>query len=305
MTRLAGRTAVKLTLGSIEIIATDLDGGGTRRIVKHHSIGVDGADLQDMGEDARVDTYNATVSDEIAADLEALRKDAKKITITHPLFGSYEGRIESLQYKASSKSGVDVVIKTVEDGVAATRITGTTVSLPSAAGSARAAWSDASDAFDTISEIEDLPGKITDAIDAIEVGWEAFDGVLTAVESGVQTWRELSASAAELGGLVQDTITAVDDAISDVTELAETALEDSLYPLMQAANYAVDAARETTAKAWQTASVAVPSSIGQVARMIYGRDDDAACDLVASYLPDRIDYAFIDAGTRFTLPVDE
>ncbi len=87
-----------------------------RRIVQYTGVGVDGAVTEDLGQNARTETLNAIVEEDIYIALNDLKNEAKVVIIVHPLFGAFEGRIIDAVPTAGPADMVDIVVTVVEHG---------------------------------------------------------------------------------------------------------------------------------------------------------------------------------------------
>lgn len=305
MTRLANRNVVPLDISGIKIIATAVSGGNNdRRIARYRSIGVNGADLEDLGQDERQDGYTATVAEYVFLQLEAIKEAGKPVTIVHPIFGTYQGRLASCKYTATTRSGVEISLTLIEDGTAAKKNLNVVQSLPAWSGAANAAWSLANESILDLASLDDLPTDIFTAIGDLTTAWNAFSAVGDLVAVGAATFDEISATLTDLGSAVDSMISTVDNAWGVVEGIADIALEDTLYPLMAAARGVADSVRATTSGRTIALVTAGATSLADIARKYLGRDDDDAIDLILAQNPSQIDSAWVPSGMSLTIPIE-
>jgi len=237
MARLPGRNTVELVIGTVKLIATTIAGGNNdRRIAKYSAIGVNGAELEDLGQDENQDAYTANVSESVYLQLKTIKEAGKAVTIVHPLFGTYQGRLVSCKYAGTTRSGLDISLVILEDGAAANSTLKTTpANLPAWDGKAKAAWSDASDSLTSLAVLPDMPDDILAGIDGLVGSWNAFSDVVSLVQAGAAAAGEIAYAFSSLSTSVTGMMNLVDNAWGVVEGISDVALEDTLFPLVMPA----------------------------------------------------------------------
>jgi hypothetical protein len=301
--RLPDRSVVQLDIGGVKLTVTSLSGGNNdRRIARYRALGVNGAELEDLGQDERQDSYAAVVSEVTFLELEAIKEAGQAVQIVHPLFGTYLGRLVSLRYQASSRSGIGITLAVVEDGVA--RAKGITApSLPSAAGACSAAWADVNASILDLAVLPGLPAEIYAGIATITTQWAQWSGLQTMALAGLVSGQSLAASMQDLGTAADTLLAATDNQWGLLAGIEAICLEDSLFPLMTAVRAAVNAASATTARGFVTHTTASACSLAWLALQYMGREDDDTLDLILAQNPNQVDVAWVRAGVTITIPL--
>ena len=304
MTRLAGRNLVPLDIGGIKIIASTASGGANdRRIARYRAIGVNGAELEDLGQDERQDGFTATVTEAEFVSLDAIKEAGKPVTIVHPLFGSYQGRLAACRWTASSRSGVEVQLTIVEDGAATTKQLWAPASVFGASVGASTAWGDANSTLLDLASVPDLTADIWGGISDLTDAWTAFDDALSLIEQGAAGLAEAAAALTDLDSAVNGLMDVVDGAWGIIDGIAEVALEDTMYPLLRAARGVVESL-SSAAIGTVVHTTQMATSLADVARKYLGSDDDAALDAILAQNPSQIDYGWVPAGVSLMIAVE-
>ena len=306
MTSLRESLYTKAQIGSIQFEAASASGGGKRRLAIHEAIGVDGATIEDLGEAPRVEHLSAHVGEDVYLKLENLRREATVQTCTHPLFGTFQGRIHEISYEAGTKHGVNIKLTLIEDGQHALVLAPVTLSLPSSAGAFAAGlddWGDINTEADFESYLSDESFGIVQGLGSDFLGFaNAFDTVLDAVQSGTSTWAALGSALDDLGSSLDSFVDGV-YGLADEIGQAGMDIIDASYSLVRAARDCVDAAQSEAATILQPFKVATPVGVAALCREFLGSDDDDMIDLFLESNPTIIDLNAIPSGLDIVLPV--
>lgn len=294
--------ATKAKIGTMEIWVQLIKGNRPRRLVRYPGVKVDGEKLEDIGEGARTETWEAYLDEFEFARLEALRKEANVQTVVHPLYGTFQARIADLAHEITPRHGLKATITLVEDGFpAADRAEAVLgeAEPASARQKARAAKSVYDDLdFDDL----ELPADLVSSQETFEESWAAFDQTIADVESGATTPDSLSGAYVDLGASVEDVLRDWEAAEVLDGDLLLYDLEDVLLELMDAARLAVEASL-VTSTTWTSFEARAALSLPELVADWFGDVDDATLDLVLDYNPELIDLMAIDVGTQIVLPV--
>lgn len=291
----------KAKIGNIEFTASRATGGGKRRLAIYEAIGIDGAEIDDLGEGPRIETLEASLDEVVYWNLENLRREGQVQTIVHPLFPIFQGRIHELTYDANEKERVNAKIILVEDGEWTLSLAPVVITLGQASQNAKNA---ADDLFSAGLDDLDLPDDLASANVGMNSAWTDLDGVLDQVELGEASWFELGGAFDLLGDAADSLITAVDGAIDDVVGLAELSIDDFTYDLMGAARSVVDAAQQDVAAVWEPIKTTIDRSVADVALQYLGADDEDAENKILQSNPGIIDLNLIPAGFDLLIPVE-
>jgi prophage DNA circulation protein len=232
MSQIRDALATQVKIGSVSFYATSVSGpGGERRIARYTGVGVDGAVTEDLGAQARESTISATIDESTYIKLRDVRDAGKVVDITHPLFGTFSGRITKLEYTANPSDMVEVSVGVVEHGDPAALLAPVVIPLNSAAQNAKAAFDDLG--------LDDLDGlstpDLSTAIGNMESSWDSFDSVLDSALSGDVLFDEMAAAFDDIATTGQQLIDAVDSAYSDIeSTLTEYPIQDGIYELISA-----------------------------------------------------------------------
>lgn len=289
-------------IGALEFEAMALSGGGQRRLVGHSGIGVDGQVFEDLGEDARAETLRAEISESMYIKLDGLRREGKVVDIEHPLFGNFRGRVQTVNYEASIMEGVDVTIILVEDGEATMVLPPTVSNLPASAQRAKSLATQAADKKDDATALPDWPDAADDAWDDFDSSWSDFDGTLDDVLEGTAVADELASAFKAVADDADVLIGALDDAVLEVTDLAEVEATDIIYEMIDAAGECVVAAGSQLVSAWRRHETKGPVNLSNLLRDYLGSDNEDSLEKFLESNPAIIDLTTIPAGTELLLP---
>jgi len=285
-------------VGPIEFVAASVSGGGTaRRLAIYEAIGVDGAELEDLGQGPRREVLKARLDEGVWQKLENLKRDGKAVQCVHPLFGVFTGRVESCPYEAGPKSLVDCTITLIEDGQHTVQLAPITLSLPDAA-SAFSAGLDDLDGLAMPDEWTDAQGNYGFTMDS----FSDFDSTLSDVMSGGSSWTDLGSAFDSLVDTVDSVVTAVEGEIRDLGQ-AGADMMDTALDLANKARQCVDAAQDELATVWEPFQVRGSLSVAELARDWLGSDDDDAIDQILDSNPSIIDINSIPEGMDILIPI--
>ena len=304
MSRSALRAALAgmAQIGPIKFWATSAQTNpNPRRIVQYTGVGVDGAVTEDLGQNARTETLNAIVEEDIYVKLNDLKNEAKLLIIVHPLFGAFEGRIVDAVPTAGPQDMVDIVVTVVESG----KPIDVFVLPPPTTASAKQA---ATSAFNNLG-LDDLDGLsnfptssgLPSAGAGMNSGWSSFSGVMDMVDSADAVWSDVSAAYNELadaGSVLIDAIDSFEDATQDMIDMV-----DSTYELLDDARTFVDAMEQSIGSVWQDLQVVTPLSVAEIALDLIGDDTEETIDLILDRNPTIIDLNAIPIGFKLSIPV--
>jgi hypothetical protein len=295
---------VPTKIAGIEFVATSVKGGGSRRLNRAPAIGVDGEGLDDLGEGARVEEFEARLDEAVYQQLEEKRRDAKVYAIQHPLFGVFQGRIESINYTADSRNLVNATIVVVEDGDATFALAPVTVSFPKAGSSAKANNNLFSDALTDLDGLDGIPDSVSTASANAQSAADAFNDGVDAVENDDASWQDLGADFDNLGSSTNDFIDAFDAAAPDLPEMYDTGAVDAAYNALASARDAVDAAQRLTAMTWQPSLLVEDVSVSALARdWLPDLTEADAIDQILESNPGILDLNVVPAGVELLIPV--
>jgi len=118
--------AGKLKLDKYEIDVVSMEVGGARRIAKYNAVQADGAETEDLGEDAREVIVSCIITEDLYQKLDTLMIQAKPISYQGPVFGVGMVRITKVKGTLNQKEMMDVTIDLVFDGIIQKRAASTT-----------------------------------------------------------------------------------------------------------------------------------------------------------------------------------
>jgi hypothetical protein len=299
------RLLAKCKIGSVEFVAAAVSGGGERRLAGGGSIYNDGEEFEDLGENARTEILEAVVDEGVYLELVEIRRAAKPVVCTHPLFGIMWARLWKMPYKANEKQGVDITITLVEDGDVSVFLNVNPTSFPQASSAATAAASAFSESID------DLPDDITGDLFTEATACAGFidgftDALADAALGGIASVQSLSGAFGELVDAVDSTIDAFDRAAEDLASLVDSDLADLALSCVNAGRQAVDALTSASSTIWQPLSVSGPLGFDAVAAGVaesLGIDTDDAFDRILTSNPSLIDLLAFPSGATVWLPV--
>jgi hypothetical protein len=292
-------------IGTVSFVAASVSGAGKRRLQGGAAIGVDGEEFEDLGENARTEQIEATVDETTYLELEGIRRDAKRVTCQHPLFGVFEGRISDLSYKANERQGVDISVTLIEDGDHSRVMAPVQVSFPQASGAATASLDAFSEGLDEIPS--DVGGDLLGEVAACGSLISTFETALSsAALGGIAAVQDLAGAFGELSVGVDSLISSFDLAAESVASLADSDLVDLALSAVNATRQAVEALSNESTLVWQPLPVAGPLGLDAVAydrAMELGIDPDDALAQILSANTDLVDLVAIPTGFTLWLPV--
>ena len=303
-----GRSAVRELLagqaqiGSVKFWATRANPVPyPRRVVEYTGVGVDGAVTEDLGRDARRETITATVEENIYSDLDAIKNEAKVVTIAHPLFGVFEGRLLDVTYEAGPNDMVDIVCTLVEHGDASVLLIAPTQTTASAKQAANSAFDNLG--LDDLDGLADFPTSsgLPAAGAGMNASFASFSSVMEQVSSADALWTDVASAYNELasaGDLLIDTVDAFADATQDMVDMV-----DETYSLINVARDYVDAVERQVGTAWQDLQVKVPMSLAEIALDLIGDASEETIDMLLDRNPTIIDICAVPIGTALSIPV--
>ncbi len=289
-------------IGPIKFWATSAQTNpNPRRIVQYIGIGVDGAVTEDLGQNARTETLNATVEEDIYIKLNDLKNEAKILIIVHPLFGAFEGRIIDAVPTAGPQDMVDIVVTVVEHGKPIDVFVLPQKTTASAQQSASAAFANLGlDNLDGLADFDSSTG-LPAAGAGMNNSWASFSSVMDSVSTADALWTDVSAAYNDLASAGNVLIDAVDgfvDATQDMIDMV-----DSTYELLNEARDFVDAMEQRIGSVWQNLQVTTPLSIAEIALDLIGDDSEETIDLILERNPTLIDLNAVPIGFELSIPV--
>ena len=106
---------VKASWGGVSFWVSAIQGSRPRRIAKYTGAFRDGATTEDMGRNPRVEVFTVYLDRDTFIKLENA-VDTKKVQLfTHPIFGSFNARLNILNYSKGPKSLLQVSIEVTEE----------------------------------------------------------------------------------------------------------------------------------------------------------------------------------------------
>ncbi len=303
MTSIREQIAGEAQIGTVKFWATRATPQATpRRIVQYGGVGVDGAALEDLGEDARVEILNATVTEFVYQDLKAIKTAAEKVTIVHPLFGVFEGRLWDVTYDAGPNDMVDIVCTCIEDGDPADLFITRIDTTASAKQSATSAFDDLG--LDDLDGLQDLPTStgLPAAGTNLTSSWNNFSTVMDDVSQADALFTDVAAAYNELASAGGELIDAIDE-FSDATQ-SMVNLVDSTYELLNTARDYVDAMEKQVSDVWQNLMITTPMSLAEIALELIGDASEETIDIILDRNPTLIDICAVPIGVELSIPVN-
>ena len=289
-------------IGPIKFWATSAQTNpNPRRIVQYTGVGVDGAVTEDLGQNARTETLNAVVEEDIYVKLNDLKNEAKLLIIVHPLFGAFEGRIVDAVPTAGPADMIDMVVTVVESGKPIDVFVLPQQTTAGAKQSASAAFANLG--LDDLDGLADFPTSsgLPSAGAGMNNSWASFSSVMDAVDSADALWTDVSAAYNDLasaGDVLIDAVDAFVDATQDMIDMV-----DSTYELLDDARNFVDAMEQQIGSVWQNLQVTTPLSIAEIALDLIGDDTEETIDLILERNPTLIDINAVPIGFELSIPV--
>jgi len=287
-------------IGSVKFWATRATPQSTpRRVVQYTGIGITGAVTEDLGRNARTEILNATVDETVYLDLDGIKNAGKVVTIVHPLFGVFEGRLVDVTYDAGPNDMVDIVCTVVEHGDPTDFFiikVGTTASKKQ---SVDAVFADLD-----LDELGDFPTSsgLPSAGAGLSNGYSNFSSVMSAVSAGDGLWADVSAAYSELaeaGNTLIEAVDAFEDATQEMIDMVDTT-----YELIDVARDYVDAMEKQVADVWQNLRIDTPLSLAEIALELVGDASEETIDLILDRNPTLIDICAVPIGVTLSIPVN-
>jgi hypothetical protein len=269
-----------------------------RRIVQYIGVGVTGASLEDLGENARTEIMNGIVDENIYNDLLKVKRAAKVVTIAHPLFGVFEGRLVDVTYEAGPDDMVDIACTCVEDGDSIGLFVTAVVTTAQKKQSADSIFNDMD-----LGELDDFPSStgLPSAGSGLSSGYASFSAVMDSIESADALWTDASAAFVDLAEAGNAVIDAIDGYAASTQSMID--LVDSTYELLDVARDWVDSVQNQVGSVWQNLKVTSPVSVAEVALELIGEDTEDVIDLILDRNPTLIDINAIPVGFQLSVPV--
>ncbi len=302
------RSALRATLagmaqiGPIKFWATSAQTNpNPRRIVQYNGVGVDGAATEDLGQNARTETLNATVEEDIYVKLNDLKNEAKLLIIVHPLFGAFEGRIVDAVPTAGPADMIDMVVTVIENGKPIDVFVLPANTTASAKQSATAAFANLGlDDLDGLADFDSSTG-LPAAGAGMNNSWASFSGVMDAAQSSDALWADVTSAYSNLADAGNVLINTVDGFVDATQEMAD--MVDSTYSVLKEARNFVDAMEQQAGNVWQDLKITTPLSLAEIALDLIGDDSEEIIDLILERNPTLIDLNAVPVGVQLSIPV--
>jgi len=303
MASIREQLAAEADIGGVTFWATSASGpGAPRSIVQHGGIGVTGAVTVDLGRPARTETLKATVDETVFLKLIAVKDAAKVVDITHPLFGTFQGRVQDVPYEAGPDDMVDITVTVIEHGEPSILLAPAVVTLSSAAADADAAFANLGDDLDGLGDFP-LTDDLTNNITNINSSYSTFSGALDDAQQGVASFEDIAAEFTAFAQAGQALVDSVDTAWDTVTELADFSVQDLVYETIDAARDCVNSMERQLGNVWEEFQVRGSVSIAELAREFIGADDDDSIQLILDRNPQIVDVSAILPGVSVSIPI--
>jgi len=299
MTTTREKIAAEAQIGPVKFWATRANPSGTaRRIMQYTGVGVNGAVTEDLGQNARTETWTATVDESVFVRLKMVRDDANVVTCVHPLFGAFQGRLADVTYDAGPDDMLDITCSIVEHGEPAAVFVWPANTTASKKQSADAVFQDLD-----LDELADFPTDtgLPAAGAGLTSSFSNFSNVMDLVDAADGLYNDVAAAyndLAEAGNLVIDTIDAFEDATQSMVDMVDTT-----YELINVARDYVDAMQDELGSVWQNLQITTPLSLAEIALDLMGDDSEDAIDLILARNPTIIDLCAVPIGTQLSIPV--
>ena len=299
----------KAKIGTLEFVPTGCNGGDNPlRLAKHGAIGMNGQWGEGLGMDARVDTFQAVLTEAECKQLDEIKNAGKIVNIVHPIFGAYKGWVISAPWQAGKLDHVDVTITTMEEGEHQQWVN--LPSLNAAAAAAKQALGGASGAFDNMTDAFDsgISAGILEDFDVLGISdaFDVFDDFVDDVVSGVEkTWQEAGAAYDAITGAVDSALTVIDGIEDMVTDAVDSvaAYTDAIYTVASTAREIVDAIGSSLTQVWRTATYVTDYPIDAILIEYLGEATDETMGILLDNNPGLIDMLFVPGGFELQIPV--
>jgi hypothetical protein len=301
MTTTREKIAGQAQIGNVSFWATRATPQPTpRRIVQYTGVGITGAQTEDLGQDARTETLTATVDELVYLDLDQIKKEANVVTIVHPLFGVFQGRVLDVTAEATPDPMVDITVTVVEHGDPADLFAPIRASTASLSNSASAAYADMSGDLD---DLDDFPTDtgLPSANQNFQGAYNNFTAVADSVNSADAVWTEAAAAYNELATATNVLIDTIDDYAAATQEMVS--IVDSAYELIDVTRTWVDTMANQAESVWQDFRVLHPLSLAEIALDIMGDASEETIDLLLERNPTLIDVTAVPIGVNLSVPV--
>ena len=292
--------ATKCKIKDLEFWAQSATAQHGRTLVGHGGIGIEGERFEDLGEGARRHSLRAELYEDEYLKLKAIYTEAKRVDFTHPLFGVFQVRVQSIQYQAGPAEMVDVTITLVEDGEREIVLAPVVLNL----GTVNWQWESALDDI-TVSVTEILSdGFSQDGFTAaISAAWvsaaTAFSAVLDLAEAAEAAVDEVAASYSEYA----DAALAVIEEMESSVDAVWGEVADAIYGTVGIAQDAVRSISVLDSAPWNNFLTKTPVLIGSIAAEFLGADSEDNIESILEYNPTLLDVGVIPAGFELVLPV--
>jgi prophage DNA circulation protein len=289
-------------IGDVRFWATRVTKGpNPRRIMQYTGVGVDGASTEDLGMNARTETLTAIVEEDVFNRLDLVKNAAKEVTIVHPLFDAFNGRLMDVVPEANPDDMLDIVVTVCESGDPIGLFVASAPTTASAKQATTSAFDDLG--LDDLDGLADFPTSsgLPSAGTGMNNSWAGFASVMDAVDSADALWTDVSAAYNDLasaGNVLIDTIDAYVDATQDMIDIV-----DSTYELLDEARRFVDAMEKQSGSVWQDLKITTPLSLAEIALELIGNDTEETIDLILDRNPTLIDLNAVPVGVTLSIPV--
>ena len=293
------KLAAQAQIGSVKFWATRVTpSGNPRRIMQYTGIGVDGAVTEDLGQNAKVETWTATVDELVYLKLVIVKEAANVVTCVHPLFGAFQGRLQDVVPDIGPNDMVDITCTIIEHGEPADVFVLLATTTAAQKQSADAVFQDLN-----LDELDDFPTDtgLPAAGAGLTSGWNNFSSVMDLVDTADGLYSDVASAYNDLAEAGNTLINTIDD-FADATQ-SMVDMVDSTYELINVARDYVDAMQDEVSTVWQAVQVTNPLSLAEIALDIMGDDSEDAIDKILSRNPTLIDLNAIPIGTQLSIPV--
>lgn len=290
-------------IGPVKFWATSASPQSTpRRIMQYTGVGVNGASLEDLGENARTEILNATVTEYVYQDLVDVKRAAEVVVIVHPLFGVFDGRLSDVTYQAGPNDMVEIVCTCIEHGDPADLFIARVNTTANAKQSASAAFDNLGlDDLDGLADFPTSTGLPTAGANT-QASWDNFSAVMDEVDNSDALWTDVASAYNDIAtscGVLIDTIDEYADATQDMIDMV-----DSAYELINTARDYVDAVENQVSDAWQNLKITTPLSLAEIALDLIGDASEETIDLILDRNPTIIDICALPIGVEISIPVN-
>lgn len=277
-----------------------------RRLAMYAGIGVDGAVTEDLGQDAGIEVLEAIVDEDVYNKLYVIKHEAKVVTIVHPLFGVFEGRLANITYDAGPADMLNIVCTCIKHGDPAGLFVASANTTAQNKATANSAYDDLSTPTGdnmTLSDLGDfdistgLPAASTNFASA----FGTFSAIMDTVAAANGLWTDAAAAFTEFAESAGDLIDVIDDFADATQEMVD--MVDKTYYLLDVARDWVDSVERQASTVWHPFKVRNPLSLAEIALSIVGDDSEDVIDAILNRNPTLVDICAIPPGVELSIPV--